>query len=81
MLKTKIEKRQVEVIKDILCNACKKSCTATSGFGFSYATLSAKWGYSSKKDMENHLSHICEDCYDKIVKNFKIPSLIAEDQF
>jgi hypothetical protein len=81
MLKTKIEKRKVEITKDVICNACGTSCKSDSGLEFSYALLNAHWGYSSPRDGQVHAAHLCNQCFDVIVKNFKIPSLIAEDQF
>jgi hypothetical protein len=81
VLKTKIVKRNVETIKDIKCNSCGKSCKASSGLGYSCATLNAHWGYSSNKDGEKYLAHLCEVCFDNLVKNFKISSLVATEQF
>lgn len=81
MLKTKIEKRKVEVTKDIRCNLCSKSCKAGSGLGFSYAILQAHFGYSSNRDGEKHAAHLCNSCFDKIIQDFKISSLIATEQY
>ena len=81
MLKTKIEKRKVEVTKDIACNACGKSCKASSGLGFSYALLQAHWGYSSNRDGEKHAAHLCNFCFDLVIKNFKISSLVSTEQY
>lgn len=81
MLTTKIVKRNVETLKDIKCNLCGKSCKASSGLGYSCATLDAYWGYGSNKDGEKYLAHLCETCFDNIVKNFKISGLVAIEQY
>ena len=31
------------------------------------------WGYFSNKDCERHILDLCEECYNQIVKEFKIP--------
>jgi len=79
MLKTKIEKRKVEVTKDILCNKCRNSCKA--GYGFEYAELKVHWGYGSTRDGEVHEAHLCQNCWEDIIKDFKHSDLIAENQY
>lgn len=37
------------------------------------------WGYFSGKDGEKHSFDLCEECYDKMVKNFAIPLDIKEN--
>lgn len=58
------EKREVEVLTDITCDLCGKTCRDSIGVNLEFATLSARWGYGSRKDCETHEAHICEDCYD-----------------
>ncbi len=54
-----MEKR--EVIVDIICDRCKKSCKLSDSLGnISYAELNAKWPYGSYKDTEHHQLHLCE---------------------
>ena len=48
MIRKTQETQTIEVIKDILCNKCGKSCVCHDTCGFSYASLSAHWG-----DMES----------------------------
>ena len=50
--------------KDILCDKCGKSCRDDEGRNFEYATITACWGYGSRKDFEEHEAHVCESCYD-----------------
>lgn len=61
---------------DILCNICGGSCLVEIGpecTDYSYAKLTATWGYGSPKDTEQHKAHVCEPCYDaKIAPLFTI---------
>jgi hypothetical protein len=41
-----------------------------------FATLHAEWGYNSRNDGEYHLSHLCQDCYEKVIVQFKVPPTI-----
>lgn len=61
----KYEVRPVETLVDILCDICGKSCK-TPLEDFEYAALRAEWGYSSRKDGENHSTTMCENCFDEI---------------
>lgn len=63
---TKWEKREVEVVADVTCDLCGKTCRDSLGVNYEFATLTATWGYASRKDCETHEAHICEDCYDKL---------------
>ena len=74
MIKTKTIKVDRESIIGITCNKCGKDCTNNC------VTICVNWGFGSMKDCESHLSHICEDCYDKFIKTFKIPVTIKEYQ-
>ena len=64
-----------KVLDDRLCNQCGESTMKSCGS--EAAHLTANWGYDSRKDMECHDSHLCEDCYDKLIEGFKIrPSFV-----
>lgn len=56
--------KDVEVIKDIRCDACGKSCWG--GMNFEYALLRARWGYDSRKDDTTYEARFCENCFDDI---------------
>ena len=43
-------------------------------------TLQKKWGFFSRKDLEIHQLHLCEDCYDQLISTFKIPPVILKDE-
>lgn len=68
-----------EVITEILCDSCGKSCKKHSyvvnnplspnysekEYVFESMELSANWGYFSDKDTEQWTAHICEKCVDE----------------
>lgn len=64
----KYEVRPRRTLVDITCDICGKSCK-TKLDDFEYATLSASWGYCSRKDGESYSALLCEDCFDDVVKN------------
>ncbi len=55
----------VLVSSTFYCDICKQDCKQ-SDYGPEYATLRAKWGYYSNKDLEDHRCDLCEACYDKV---------------
>jgi hypothetical protein len=63
--KTEITSR--EVLDDVTCDSCGKSCKTIHG-SFEYMTLDAIWGYGTKKDMEKWEAQICEQCVDEKMK-------------
>lgn len=75
----KYKTRQARVLVDILCDVCEKSCKNDRHYGddaplhedgdFEYATLSATWGYFSRKDGESYSTILCENCFDDVVKH------------
>ena len=62
-----------DVLEKIQCNFCKVKLHILKD---GYISLLGEFGFETKKAFEYHESHICEQCYDKIIKNFKIkPSI------
>ncbi len=76
---TRIEDVKTEVIIDVICDSCGKSCKKEEfvvdnvhnpDFGknapvFEYMEMSANWGYwSNNKDTETWKAQICETCVD-----------------
>lgn len=70
----------VQTLKDVICNSCGKSCIKEKNEdSLEYATILAHWGYfSDNRDGQVHEGHLCQPCFDKIVKKFAIPTLIEE---
>lgn len=61
-------------LSSVKCNCCGEDI-ATDKFGYTsdYLSVEKRWGYGSTFDNEVHSFDICEDCYRKIIKGFKIP--------
>ena len=64
------EKREVEIVSDILCDVCLDS-TRVAGNGLQYALLQAQWGYGSAHDGERYEIHLCEHCFFQTVASLK----------
>ena len=77
---TRKETKEVEVVDDIICNGCGKSCeTALEGL-YEAAELITDWGYGSSKDDERSKAHLCEESFDGIVAEFVIPPITNEQE-
>lgn len=59
-----------EDVVDVTCDICGNSCKKDQ-WGYEFATLKSKWGYTSSKDMEEHECELCESCYDKVIAFIK----------
>ena len=63
----------------VVCNGCGQNIPCSGNIIIGAAlSFRAEWGYFSDKDGQVHNFDICENCYDKIVKNFTIPVDIQE---
>lgn len=85
MIKTKTitQTEEIEVVDNIICNMCGKPCPDPMDVGqWEYAMLSAHWGYGSHRDGRVEKSHICPDCYERLVDMFVIkPTCESNDGF
>ena len=76
-----IEKKlqETEVVTDITCDCCGKSCKTE--YGFEAMKLEKFWGFMSNKDLQHWVAYLCETCVDKKLSFIKfkkegyIPSL------
>lgn len=60
--------------RQIRCNSCGKVLRVENGILMEDAFEASKeWGYFSKRDMEVHQFILCEECYEKMISQFKIP--------
>lgn len=68
---SKVKKENIKVIQ---CNVCGKEIQIENDIlKEDIFEVTKEWGYFSKKDLEVHKFNICEECYDKIISQFKIP--------
>lgn len=59
---------------EIYCNLCGKKIEVQKEIPVEdYVAVKKTWGYFSKKDGEVHEWHLCEACYDELVRRFQIP--------
>ena len=56
--------------KAIYCDVCGECCTDDT-YGTERATLSAQWGYMSKKDGDTYHVDLCEYCFDATISFLK----------
>ena len=63
------ELKEQDVLKDVICDCCGKSCQ--TDYGFEYMNLSADWGFMSKKDLEKWEAQVCENCVDEKFDHIK----------
>lgn len=66
--------------KDMIrCNACGKiQRDSANGLQEDFLKIQKTWGYFSEKDGETHRFSLCEACYDRIRRQFKLPVEIFE---
>jgi RNase P subunit RPR2 len=56
------------------CNCCGKILRFENGMLKEDAFEATKeWGYFSERDLEIHHFNLCEECYMKLISEFKIP--------
>jgi len=79
MEKKETQNQNIEVICDVICDSCGKSCKVYESivdnevrpdFGqkfyvFESMKLIVDWGYHSNKDTERWTADICEKCVDE----------------
>lgn len=58
----------------VVCNKCGKELLVENGIlkEGCFETKTA-FGYFSRKDGQVHSFDLCEDCYDRMVADFKVP--------
>lgn len=65
--------------KNVICNKCGRELAGSPELlKEGVCSVEVNWGYFSRKDGENHQFNLCEDCYDELVKSFRIPIRIRE---
>lgn len=59
-----------DVLEDVICDCCKKSCKVVEHV-FNFGTLRAEWGYGSNRDGSDVEYQLCEVCFEKIENTIK----------
>lgn len=61
--------REESVLTKVICNGCGREIPLDRA---DYFHGEKTWGYFSRQDGRQDSFDLCEDCYHKIVENFKI---------
>lgn len=70
----KYEGMQDRKLIHVVCNKCGRSLKVEDGY-LKEGSFSAEavFGYFSRKDGITHRFDLCEDCYDEMISQFKVP--------
>lgn len=71
---TETKTYKAEIIKDVLCDVCGKSCckfTKNKLIATESATIIADWGYYSDRDGKQYHIDICENCFCGVLAYLK----------
>ena len=74
MKKYQLEMIESDVLTNVLCDICGKSCR-TPELGsevFEHSTLYADWGYCSKRDGDKWEADFCEECSENLKKHIEL---------
>lgn len=68
-----------KTLKKIVCNQCGRELKLLNGIVQEGVFRGeAHWGYFSERDGEHHSFDLCEACYEKMLKGFRIPAQVEE---
>ncbi len=80
---TAIQGLEVEQkVTAIICNQCGREIRMDGVDSTSYEyhlaqaevlQVKHQWGYGSKYDTECHAFDLCDECYEKLIRGFRIP--------
>ncbi len=66
--------RNTGKLEEAVCNCCGRSLQVERGIlKEGICSVDVEWGYFSRKDTMIHRFDLCEDCYDRITGEFRIP--------
>ncbi|ADL03254.1 hypothetical protein Closa_0626 [[Clostridium] saccharolyticum WM1] len=66
-------------LETVMCNCCGKKIIVSEGVAREgVISINHTWDFFSEKDGEIHHFDLCEDCYDTMIQEFKIPVEVEE---
>jgi len=66
-------------LEQVICNNCGKQMKRENGvIKHDFLEVVKPWGYFSKKDGKTYKFALCEECCDKITKQFVIPIEVTD---
>ena len=64
---------ELERTEKIICNKCGKEILVRGGVPQEdVLEVRKRWGYHSRKDNQVDCFDLCEDCYDELIRSFRI---------
>lgn len=73
MRQFRTELERTEKIEKIICNKCGKEILVRGGVPQEdVLEVRKRWGYHSRKDNQVDCFDLCEDCYDELIRSFRI---------
>ncbi|MEJ8788868.1 hypothetical protein [Dorea sp. ICN-14282] len=65
--------KETQELYTIVCNCCGKRIPVIEGVpAEDVLEVEKRWGYASGKDNQVHRFELCEDCYDEMVRCFRV---------
>ncbi|MGN0335713.1 MAG: hypothetical protein ACI4DV_08670 [Lachnospiraceae bacterium] len=66
--------REKKILVRIQCNCCGRELEMHCGIpAEGVLRVEKDWGYFSKKDLKHHEFDLCEECYERMISEFRIP--------
>ena len=73
MRQYRTELERTEKVEKIICNKCGKEILVRGGVPQEdVLEVRKRWGYHSRKDNQVDCFDLCEDCYDELIRSFRI---------
>ena len=69
----------MEKTAGVICNKCGRSLPVNNDIIMAdFIEINKKWGYFSDKDGKSYRFILCEECSDKLMKEFVVPVQIED---
>lgn len=76
----KYEEGQDRRLIQVVCNSCGKKLRVENGYlKEECISVEKRFGYFSRKDGTEQHFDLCEDCYDRLTAQFKVPAKKREE--
>lgn len=70
-----------EQLVQVICNQCGREMKLEKGYlKEGCFTADYPFGYFSHKDGTRHHFDLCEECYDKMVRQFSVPVEVSQEK-
>ena len=70
---------ETRILTRLICNGCGRPIALRGGVPMEgVCAVRQSWGYQSEKDGEQDSFDLCEACYDRLIRQFRIAPEIEE---